>query len=85
MKTKFNHRQISSHRENVLHSTPKRAFGLQDQLPPNIELNKNKQIKRKDIFIISNEMKLIALALYYSLFLLTISLNIYYKHLNASI
>jgi len=49
--------------ENVLHATPKKGVRFEDEQPHNVELNQNKQIKKeKDIFTISNELKLIALA-----------------------
>lgn len=49
--------------ENVLHATTKKGVRFEDEQPPNLELNQKKQIKKeKDIFTISNELKLIALA-----------------------
>ena len=47
--------------ENLLHSHAKKGVKFEDEQPPN--LDQNKQIKKEtDIFTISNEIKLIALA-----------------------
>tara|TARA_Y100000389_G_C17352206_1_gene459044 strand:- start:191 stop:655 length:465 start_codon:yes stop_codon:yes gene_type:complete len=49
--------------ENVLLASPKKGVRFEDEQPPNVKLNQNKQIKKeKDIFTVPNEFKLIALA-----------------------
>ena len=49
--------------ENVLQSNPKKGVRFEDEQPPNLHVNDDKKKKNETTrFIISNELKLIALA-----------------------